>query len=138
MVVVTVVSIPLIWSFLAFISLFPNSLLLIWVTFCDKFPFATLLCCLTNTRLLVGSLARCYLKLHPVFNPSKNSHHGSVGFPFCFEGGLLTALFWLHELSWWSHLDTLVSAQVEKGFECIWSPVESTKTFGYRLQLRCH
>ena len=56
----------------AFISLFPNSLLLIWLMFCDKVPFSIFLCCLTNTRFLVGSMAKCHLKvLHPVFIPLK-------------------------------------------------------------------
>lgn len=38
MVVVMAVSISLIWGFLAFIGLFPNNLLLIWVIVYDKSP----------------------------------------------------------------------------------------------------
>lgn len=82
MVVVRAVSVSLIWSFLAFISLFPNSLLLIWLMSCDKVPFSTFLSYLTNTRFLGGSLPGCHLKLLHRFYPFENSHHGSVGVPF--------------------------------------------------------
>lgn len=132
------VSISFIWSFVAFTTLFLNILLLIWVIFCDEFPFSTFLCCLTRTRLLVGSLARWHLKfLHPVFIPLKIAIMEVWGSLSDFWELSITALFLVHSLSWWSQLNTLVSARVKR----IWIYLiscGSTKAFGYLLQLRCH
>lgn len=123
-VMVMAVSISFIWSFVVFISLFLNILLFIWVIFCDEFPFSTLLCCLTSTRLLVGSLARCHLKfLHPVFIPLKIGIMEVWGSLLCFGSSPSQHYFWWHGLSCWSQLDTLVSARVKKDlniFNLLW------------------
>ena len=114
-------------NWIAFISLFPNSLLLIWPMFCDKVPFSIFLCCLTNTRFLVGCMAKCHLKvLYSVFIPLKIAFM-EVGFLPCLAGEFHHNFFWLHGLSWSSQFYTLLSVRVGKGFECIWSPVAVQK-----------
>lgn len=127
MVIVMAVSISSIWRFVAFI----NILLLIWVIFCDEFPFSTFLCCLTNTRLLVGSLARCHWKfLHPVFIPLKIAIMEVWGSLSVFWELSIAAVFWVA----WSMLVKSVGylgiCKGEKGFEYIWSPVAVQKHLG--------
>lgn len=138
MVVVRAVFVSLIWSFLAFISLFPNSLLLIWLMFCDKVPFSTFLCYLTNTWVLVGSLAGCHLKLlYPVFIPLKIAIMEVWGsLPALRESSITTSFGWmgyLSEASW-------IPWYLQSG-KRIWMYLVScgsTKTFGCSLQLRLH
>lgn len=136
MVAVMVIAVSLIWSFLAFISLFSNRLLLIWLMFCDKFPFSTFLCCLNNTRFLVGSLARCQLKLlHPVFIPLKIAIIEVWGSLSALREISITTFFWLHGLFGKASCKPWCLQGERRIWMCLIS-CGSTRTFGYSLQLR--